>query len=269
MSDHGKFFGSVISREIWGNPETVILAYVGSAADFALNSENDWLFFTGRLPNSPQQRFMETFKYNKMIFNMPEEKVPQLMQQIRAIHTRIENSRSAVENKEMHMSNRAFVEVGDMLIDYGIRGYEYIHSTKLPSETCELYFHDMKRLYELMGVNIQDASYGDFLVRRAASVKNDLQVNEKTTLLYEAYRKDLGWWKYQLLRQFQAYFVPEVITQKIGLRKQLWFAPLYAVYPYIRNFLLFELLIGLVLRPDVRKTIYQMESEYRHHAPAS
>ena len=52
-----RLFGSEITRTIWGEADNILLIYAGAAAEFALNPENHWLFYTGKLPSDPLRRF--------------------------------------------------------------------------------------------------------------------------------------------------------------------------------------------------------------------
>lgn len=250
-----ELFGSEITRAIWGSAENVLLIYVGSAADFALNPENHWLFFTMRLPNNPQKRFVETFRINRQIFMTSKDKVPELMMKIRNVHTGVEKSRELKEEKPSQITNRAYLEVGDMLIEYGIRGYEYLNRRKLTAEECDTYFADMVAMFKLMRIEVSDVDYQSFLIRRKSSIERDLQVNEFTPKLYEAYLKDLGYFRYYLLRQFQSYFVATEICKKLGLTRNPLFGGLYRFYPLVHSPRLFNLMMLVLAKPEVRKIL--------------
>ena len=45
----------------------VLLIFAGSAAEFALNREVDWLFFTGKLPGFPVGRLISTASHARQI----------------------------------------------------------------------------------------------------------------------------------------------------------------------------------------------------------
>jgi hypothetical protein len=47
--------GSIV-RSIWGDADTILFVFAGSAAEFALNRAVDWLFYTGKLPGNPLGR---------------------------------------------------------------------------------------------------------------------------------------------------------------------------------------------------------------------
>src|SRR5258708_38389663 len=52
-----------IVRRIWGDADTILLAFAGSAAEFALNRAVDWLFYTGGLPAGPLRRLFSTARF--------------------------------------------------------------------------------------------------------------------------------------------------------------------------------------------------------------
>src|SRR5581483_7811037 len=116
-------FGSDITRSIWGDPQTVLLIYAGAAAEFALNPENHWLFYTGKLPADPLGRFRDTLEYQRKLFFMPASQVSQVAKHIRGIHRQVEQKRSG-EQGEVRISDKAFFQVFSMLIEYGVRGRE-------------------------------------------------------------------------------------------------------------------------------------------------
>jgi hypothetical protein len=254
-------FGNKITREIWANVENVILVYLGSAADFALNPENHWLFFTNKLPSNPQQRFMETFAHNQKIFLGPKDEIPVIARRIRNIHTYIEKQRTKEESNPNKIPNKAFIEVGDMLIDYGIRGYEYLHRRTLPDREREIYYQDERQFFNLMGISDLDASYKDFRQRRAKSIAHDLQINEYTNQLYAAYRKDLGAIGYWIFIQFQAHFINQILARRLHLKKNLLFTPLYKLYPYLSWLGLFNIFAWLFLKREVRALLAKMKQK--------
>ncbi len=259
------FFGSPITRKIWGSMENLTLAFVGSAADFALNPENFWLFFTNSLPSNPQKRFIETFKYTQQVFFMPEEQVPALMSRIRNVHSNVEKNRERETGDHTKISNNAFRQVGDMLIDYGIKGYEYLYRKNMSEEDKDSYFQDMKKLYGLMGVTDYETNYNEFLKRRNFSVQNELKVNEFTEKLYGSYKKDLGLLRVWVLKQLQCRFIAPVLVKELGIKKNHFFTPAYILYPYIRNKYLFDFAKFLFLKKETIKVLDQVDEVVRKH----
>lgn len=252
------FFGSPITREIWSDPEHIVLIYAGSAADFALNAENDWLFYTMRLPQHPQQRFIETFAYNQRVFFSPKNDVSEIAKRIRAIHEKIEQSRSEHAGCVKRITEKAFGEVGDMLIDYGIRAWEYLHRRRMSTGDRSRYASDMLAFISLMDIHGLPLNYEEWLARRERSVRDNLAPNPFTAKLYMAYRTDIGAVAYWILKQFQKRFAHPVVAKKLLLQKNPVFSPVYKLYPYMRPLGLFWLLGFLFLKPSVRRMLKKM-----------
>src|SRR5215475_9617661 len=140
-----RLFGSEITRTIWSDAENILLIYAGSAAEFALNPENHWLFYTGKLPSDPLRRFEGTLRYQRKLFFTPEEAIPALARHIKHVHSEVEKRRSQ-EQGDIKISDQAYLQVFSMLIEYGILGYEYLHCRKMTSQEREAYFHDIRAI---------------------------------------------------------------------------------------------------------------------------
>src|SRR5580692_12416543 len=84
--------GSIV-RKIWGSSDTVMLVFAGSAAEFALNSSVDWLYYTGRLPADPIGRLFSTVRYARDIIFSPADRALGAIDQITAIHSGVEKGR--------------------------------------------------------------------------------------------------------------------------------------------------------------------------------
>lgn len=249
-------FGGEVYNKIWSSTDNLILIYVGSAADFALNPENHWLFYTGNLPNDPQKRFIRTLAFHQMLIHTDAEKVPEIASRIRNIHSKIEEKRSQEEGASQTISNQAFLEVSDMILDYAIRGYEYLNHRQLTPAEKQQFYSDMHYINEQMGVSGQPESYSEWEQVRMLDIESRLAKNEFTDKLYAAYKKDMGFFKYQLLINFQSWFVNSRVAEKLKLKRRSWFFPIYKLYPIIRNPVLLRILLWLILKPDTVKAIY-------------
>src|SRR5258706_14966331 len=119
VPDPSRLFGSEITRTIWNDVGNVLLIYAGAAAEFALNPESHWLFYTGRLPSDPLRRFEKTLQYQRKLIFTPQEAVPALARHLKNIHTDLEEKRS-LEQGEIKISDQAYLQVFSMLIEYGI-----------------------------------------------------------------------------------------------------------------------------------------------------
>src|SRR3954453_18612573 len=84
--------GSIV-RRIWGDADTILLVFAGSAAEFALNRAVDWLFYTGRLPGDPMGRLFSTARFAQEIVFADEETARSTLARIRVAHDSVERSR--------------------------------------------------------------------------------------------------------------------------------------------------------------------------------
>ena len=261
MSECAAKFGSPITREIWSDIDNLLLVYVGSAAEFALVDENHWLFYTGKLPARPWERFLVTLEYNQKIFRIPADEVPAFAGRIRDIHSKIEAARSRDEGGEQRMSNDSFKSVGAMLIDYGIRGREYLSGCVMTDAEREAYYQDEARFFELMEIREQAADYVSFEKELEHARNTALQVNPHTAALMQSYRRELGLFRYWIMTQFMMHFVPEVITERLGLRPSLLFTPLYRIYSTVRHMGLGKVWRVLLLPKRVRAALNHLDAQ--------
>src|SRR5215217_1596700 len=82
-----------IVRTIWGDADTILLVFAGSAAEFALNRAVDWLFYTGRLPADPLGRLFSTARFARDIAFVDEATARRSFARIRAAHQYVERER--------------------------------------------------------------------------------------------------------------------------------------------------------------------------------
>ena len=82
-----------IVRRIWGDADTILLVFAGSAAEFALNRAVDWLYFTGKLPADPLGRLFSTARFAQDIAFVDEEAARRSLHRIRAAHEAVERRR--------------------------------------------------------------------------------------------------------------------------------------------------------------------------------
>ncbi len=255
-----RYFGSSITRQIWCNVENIVLIYVGAAADFALNPDVHWLFFTNCLPSDPARRFIETFAYNQRVFFTAPQDIPTLGRQVRAIHTAVERQRAAAGGPD-HIPNRAFIEVNDMLVEYGIRGYEYLHRRAMTDAEKEAYYQDMKAACESMGVTDLDADYAAFCVRREQTLHETLHVNDYTPRLYDSYKRGFGAFRYWVGALFQAHFVHPLVRQRLNLPYSRAIGFLYHLYPHIRSEWAFRALAFVLFDARTRADLFKFKRD--------
>lgn len=252
---------SKTTLEGWSSLENIFLIYVGSAADFAANPENFWLFFTNSLPSNPQQRFIETMKHTRDIILASESEMGAVASRIRTIHTNVEDRRARETGDHTRISNKAFIQVGDMLVDYGIKAYEYLNRRPMTAEQKEETYQDAAQLFRLMRIEDVPQTYAEWFAKRNLSIQNDLRINEYTKPLYEAYKKDIGPIRYWLLLQFQSLFVDRRISQLLGLKTHPLFPFIYKLYPIIKSKLLFHFLAIFMFRKETREYLWKMQQD--------
>src|SRR5258708_33651174 len=85
----------LIGREIWGKADVQLFIFAGAAAEFALNKEVDWLYFTGRLPADPVARLFSTVAYGRQIIFSEDKTSLAAIDQITAIHSNVAKNRDA------------------------------------------------------------------------------------------------------------------------------------------------------------------------------
>lgn len=214
-----------ILRTIWGDSDTILLVFAGSAAEFALNNAVDWLFFTGKVPEDPINRLFSTARFAQDIGFADEQTARQTMDRINRIHTSLEGQRGKDIPAWSHR------DVLYMLIDYSERAFTLLHRPLTATEQEELYqgFHQIGQ-----GLNIPDLpdSYTTWQIDREQHLQHDLSFSDYTAVLYAQYRRHLGPWRYNLLLQVQALLVPEHVQKLLKLaprpplRYLLWTYPI-------------------------------------------
>ena len=245
-------FGSDFTRSLWTDVDHILLVYVGSAAEFALVEENHWLFYTNKLPSAPLDRLVSTLVWNRKVMEVPESEAITLAKTIRGFHDTVEDERRNEEGGDPKISNKAFRAVGAMLIDYAILAEEYLSGHAVSDSDCEAYYQDQKQFFEAMGISGWEPTYEQYARAREQEVVTELQPNDHTQKLFDAYRKDLGGFRYHLLLLFMGHFLSEEVRAKVNIPKRTWFKPAYALYPLIHGTALAKVVHVLLLPKRVR-----------------
>lgn len=246
-----------IVRRIWGDADVVLLIFGGSAAEFALNRAVDWLFFTGVLPADPLGRLFSTAAYAQEIVFAEEKQAKRTLARIRAAHHAVERDRGSI------IPDWAHRDVLYMLIDYSERVYRTLYRPLSPIEQAELY--DV--FYRVgMGLGIPDlpADYAAWQVDRLRHLAQDLVYSPHTAALYATYRRDLGWWRYFLLEQAQALFVPDHVRQLLKLPKWSWLYPSTLIYPTLMRLGFRNVMRRVLIPPQYLEAVQRLD----HQTPA-
>jgi uncharacterized protein (DUF2236 family) len=201
--------GSIV-REIWGDPDLIMLVFAGSAAEFALNRAVDWLFFTGKIPDDPIGRFFSTVAYAQKIIFAKESEAQEIIRRINQIHSGVERAR------EQTIPDWAYRDVLYMLIDYSQRAFELLHRPLSNGERAEMY-NEFRRLGEMMNVRELPNEYSEWKKDRRLHLERDLVYTAYTKDLYDRYRAALGEWRYRFLREVQALIVPQRVRRLLKM----------------------------------------------------
>jgi mpaB/rubber oxygenase-like protein len=199
-----------IVRTIWGDPDLVLLIFAGSAAEFALNRAVDWLFFTGEIPRDPIGRLFSTVRYAQEIVFVDEEKARRTLDRINAQHGSVESQRRQT------IPDWAYRDVLYMLIDYSERAYALIYKPLSARQKSDL-FEVFLRIGEALHIPELPRTYAGWQIDRHRHLVRDLTYSKHTSMLYDAYRKHLGAWRYFLLLEVQALLVPDTVRQLLHL----------------------------------------------------
>jgi uncharacterized protein (DUF2236 family) len=245
-----------IVRRIWGDADVVLLIFGGAAAEFALNRAVDWLFFTGKIPADPIGRFFSTVAYAQGIVFADQAQADRTLARINVIHGAVERQR------DDRIPEWAYRDVLDMLVAYSERAFRMLYRPLTAEEQEELY-DTFRRVGIALHIPDLPQDYSGWELARQRHLEEDLAFSPYTTALYAAYRRDLGPWRYTLLRQIQAMLVPERVHQLLDLPRLVWVRPAISLYPVLAR-LGFRSLIQRGLIPSQHLAAVQ-----RLHAPSS
>ncbi len=119
---------SPVTRRIWGSPDAILLFFAGGAAEFAAIKAVDWLFFTGRLPSAPVERFFETVRFAQSVFFGDPAGATDAIERINLIHRRVEEARGE------EIPQWAYRDMLFILIDYGERAHGVVFGAMTEAE---------------------------------------------------------------------------------------------------------------------------------------
>jgi hypothetical protein len=231
-----------IVRTIWGNPDLVLLIFAGAAAEFALNRAVDWLFFTGEIPRDPIGRLFSTVRYAQEIVFVDEEKARRTLDRINAQHASVEQDRGQT------IPDWAYRDVLYMLIDYSERAYALLYRPLTQVQKADL-FEVFLRIGEALSIPELPRTYGEWKVDRRRHLYRDLTYSKHTSMLFQAYRRHLGIWRYYLLLEVQALLVPEQIRRLLHLDSSRLISGLAQTYGMIGSGHLRSLVHTLLIPP--------------------
>jgi len=241
-----------IVRQIWGKSDTIMFIFAGAAAEFVLNKEVDWLYYTGKLPNDPLGRLFSTVAYATAIVFAEKGEALKAIDTIKGIHSAVESKRGAI------IPDRAYRDVLFMLIDYSIRAYELLERKMTNAEKREA-FDVFYRVGSRMGIRGLPDTLEGFEIMRERQMATNMVYSQFTADLFRQYRKHLGIVRYRLLLEAQILVAPKKVLMMLGMWRWSLLAPVVCVYKIFRLMKLDWLLKELILPKQYKSEIKSLD----------
>ena len=202
---------SAVTRRIWGSPDAIMLFFAGGAAEFAAIKAVDWLFFTGRLPGAPVERFFETVRFTQSVFFGDPAGATETIERINCIHRRVEQTRGE------EIPPWAYQDMLFILIDYGERAHEVVFGPMTETERAS-HFEVALALGRAMHLSGLPTTYAEYRDQRHQQLLEDYARGPLTDELYASYRRALGPLRYRLLGLVQASVLLEELRDVLRLK---------------------------------------------------
>jgi hypothetical protein len=240
-----------IVRKIWGKADTILFIFAGAAAEFSLNKEVDWLYFTGRLPADPIGRLFSTVSYAKQIIFSEEEKALASIDRMGMIHSGVE------ANRGYRIPDEAYRDVLFMLIHYSIAAFELLERELTSIEKQEVLnvFH---RVGTRMNIPHLPSTYRDWIAMHNDDLKKHLIKSNYTQDLYAQYKKHLGSFRYNILLKVQSKIVPETALNLLSLKPSKSLPAMLWLYKCCRKVRMDAMLKSLLLPTEYKDRIEQL-----------
>jgi uncharacterized protein (DUF2236 family) len=239
-----------IVKKIWSTTDITLFIFAGAAAEFALNKQVDWLYFTGKLPGDPIGRLFSTVKYAQYIIFKEEKEAIASIEKINSIHQNIELTRG------FKITNEGYQDVLYMLIYYSISSFELLER-KLSGEEKDEIVSTFARIGRQMHIRDIPSGYHDWKKLYDDQLTRNLLKSSFTEDLFRQYKKHLGAFRYFLLLDIQRMLVSKHVNDLLGLGRTRLVHLLHPLYKKIRKFSWHKLLI-LMMVP--RKFINQVKA---------
>jgi hypothetical protein len=201
-------------QRIWANPDCLLLIFVGSSAEFALNPHVDWLFYTGRLPADPILRLQTTLNYMRGLLFAPPAEQANRARGLKKVHAEIEARRGQT------LPNEGYLDVLSMDVRYTIDAHELVTGRPLDDQSKDDIAAAFGQLGRHMGLTDVPGYYAEFLAARARR-QPALVATEWSWKLLTAYRRALGPVGYHLLRVVYGSLVEPALLAQLKVRKGL------------------------------------------------
>src|SRR5690349_3553466 len=174
------FTESSIVKEIWGTTDVTLFIFAGASAEFALNRQVDWLYFTGKLPADPIGRLFSTVRYAQEILFTDEADALNTIHNINTVHHHVESARGH------HIPGGAYKDVLYMLIHYSIASFELLERKLTAGEKDEV-VRTFQQIGERMHLQELPVSYSVWLREYAKHLSQHLVNSSYTKDLFKQY----------------------------------------------------------------------------------
>jgi len=241
---------------MWGSTDVTLFIFAGAAAEFALNKEVDWLFFTGQLPADPIGRLFSTVTYAQRIIFQEENKALQAIGNINALHQQVET------NRGRQIPQEAYHDVLYMLIHYSLASFELLERKLSIAEKDEMVLN-FSRIGTVMNLVDIPTNYKDWLKSYNRHLDEHLIYSKNTAELIKQYRKHLGWFRYFLLLEIQRMTVSSQVNRLLNLGRPRIAHLLIIPYRWLRKLGLHQWLISLMIPMRFKKQFITMDRNNR------
>lgn len=231
-----------IVKQIWSTTDITLFIFAGASAEFALNKQVDWLYFTGKIPGDPIGRLFSTVKYAQYIIFKEEKAAIASIGKINTIHAQVEAARGA------KISNEGYQDVLYMLIYYSIASFELLERKLSDAEKDEI-VSTFARIGEQMHIRDLPATYPEWKAIYEAQLIRNLEKSAFTENLFQQYKKHLGNFRYFLLLHVQRMLVSQHVNQLLGLGRSGLVRLLVPFYRLLRTINLHKPLILMMVPP--------------------
>lgn len=242
-----------IVKKIWSTTDITFFIFAGASAEFALNRQVDWLYFTGKLPGDPIGRLFSTVKYAQHIIFREEKEAISSIEKINAIHHSVESARG------LKISNDSYQDVLYMLIYYSISSFELLER-RLTNEEKDEIVSTFARIGRQMHVQDIPAVYSEWKTTYEHQIILNLLKSSFTGDLFRQYRRHLGAFRYSLLLDIQRMLLSKHVNELLGLGRPRFIHLLIPLYRQVRKYRLHKVLI-LMMVP--RKFTMQVKEMHR------
>ncbi|PSL23358.1 oxygenase MpaB family protein [Chitinophaga ginsengisoli] len=241
-----------IVKKIWSTTDITLFIFAGASAEFALNKEVDWLYFTGKLPADPIGRLFSTVKYAQYILFKEEKEAIASIEKINTIHQHVELARGR------KISNEGYQGVLYMLIYYSIASFELLQR-RLTNEEKDEIVNTFAGIGDHMQIHGIPVNYSEWKTLYEYQLTHNLLNSSFTNNLFQQYKKHLGIVRYFLLLDIQRMLVSKQVNHLLHLGRP-WVVPLLIpVYRLIRSYKWHKQLILMMVPRKFKEQVKTMD----------